>query len=101
MFRIFGRDRLRARAGGRLRPRETVTAVTKDGRTVLLDVDRQRYFGIDEVGTRIWELLAQEESAEAIIARMADEYDAPRERIAADVERFLGGLVTSRLVEAR
>ena len=85
----------------RLRPAEHVARVQKGGRSVLLDMDHERYFGMDEVGTRVWELLREGLAFEAIVVRLTEEYDAPRERIETDVEQFLGRLLESRLVEGQ
>jgi hypothetical protein len=85
----------------KLYPAEHVTRVQKGGRSVLLDLDRERYLGMDEVGTRVWESLHEGLAFDAIVERLAEEYDAPRERIEADVEQFLGRLLECRLVEDR
>ena len=33
------------------------------GETVLLDLQSESYFGLDEVGTRIWQLLQEKENS--------------------------------------
>jgi len=34
-----------------------------DGETVLLNLNSENYFGLDEIGTRIWQLLQEPDQA--------------------------------------
>lgn len=80
-----------------LRAEEVVSAREGD-RTVLLDPVRGEYYGLDEVGTRVWELLPDHPTAAALAERLFDEYDAPREQLAADAAALLGKLASLKLV---
>jgi hypothetical protein len=75
-----------------------VVSAAEGDRTVLLDPAQGEYFGLDEVGTRIWELLPAHPTAAALADRLFDEYDAPRETLLADAARLLGELAAARLV---
>jgi hypothetical protein len=77
---------------------EHVLAATEGERTVLLDPVRGEYLGLDEVGTRIWELLPAHPTPAALSERLADEYDAPRETLVADAARLLGELAAMNVV---
>ena len=79
------------------RAEHVVTAAEGD-RTVLLDPRQGEYFGLDEVGTRIWELLPDHPTAAALADRLFEEFDAPRETLAADAARLLGELAAAKLV---
>lgn len=68
------------------------------GETVLLDLASGMYFGIDEVGTRIWELLAEGKSLGEVASTIAEEYDAAIEQINADTLEFVGQLIDKGLV---
>ena len=83
----------------RLTPASHVLSTTHGDRTILLDVDRGHYYGLDEIGSRIWALTAQGLAPAAIARRLADEYDAPLDAIAADVAHFVAGLRRSKLLE--
>lgn len=50
---------------------------------------RERYYSLDEVGTRVWSLLGDGADVPAVIARLSEEFDAPVEQIAGDVDAFL------------
>lgn len=61
--------------------------------TVLLHLGNDTYYGLDEVGTRIWTLLGEGAALPAIRDRLAEEYDADAATIEADMRRFLADLL--------
>ena len=60
---------------------------------VLLDVEKGIYFGLDAVGSRIWELLEAEPSLDEVIAAVVREYDVA----APDARRDVLGLMQELL----
>jgi len=69
------------------------------GETVLLDLESENYFGLDEVGTRIWQLIKETNDLAAIYQTLLKEYDVSEERLQQDLDTLLGeisqlGLVT-------
>lgn len=71
----------------------TVVARQLTGETVILDLEKGIYFGLNAVGTRIWELLEQGQTPRHVCAVLAEEYEvAP-----ADVERDALTLVAELL----
>lgn len=85
-------------AATRLVPAEHVVSTVHGTRTVLLDARNGHYWGLDEVGTRIWAHLSEGMSREEVAKRLADEYDADLEDLQADVDAFLDTLRKSKLV---
>ena len=73
------------------------------GETVLLDLESENYFGLDEVGTRIWQLIKEKEDLQAIYNTLLDEYEGEESRLQADLEALLGEISKLGLVslEAR
>ncbi len=71
------------------------------GEVVILDLDGSRYYGLNEVGAFVWDLLAQPRSVGALQAALLDEYDVDAERCRADLEALLDELITNGLVERR
>lgn len=67
---------------------------------VILDLDTELYFALDQVGLRFWQLLDEVPSFDALIDRLALEYDVDRERLVADMEKFAGTLIDKGLVRA-
>jgi hypothetical protein len=59
------------------------------GETVLLDLASENYFGLDEVGTRIWQLIQENGDLELIVKTLLDEYDVAEDTLKADVEKLL------------
>jgi hypothetical protein len=59
------------------------------GEGILLDLAEGRYFGLDEVGTRIWQLLRDRGSARAAFDRILEEFEVEPDRLEADLESLL------------
>lgn len=71
------------------------------GETVLLDLASGLYFGLDPVGGRIWELLAEKAQSLADLCNVIEqEYDAPREVIEADMVALAADLKERSLIVA-
>lgn len=81
-----------------LGPAESVAAVTQDGRTVLLEQTSGRYFGLSDVGTRIWELIQQRVAPLDIVSRMESEYDIAHDQLVEDTAALLSALASARLI---
>ncbi|MGQ0816176.1 MAG: PqqD family protein [Gemmatimonadota bacterium] len=89
----------RKRAATRLIPAKHVVSTMHGMRTVLLDSRSSHYYGLDEVGSRIWALTRNGLTAAEITENLTEDYEAPREALAADVTEFLERLHRSRLLE--
>jgi hypothetical protein len=68
------------------------------GETVLLDLDSEQYFGLDAVGTRVWQLIGAGATAEGVVETLLDEYEVERDRLAADVAELLDKLAEAGLI---
>lgn len=69
------------------------------GESVLLDIDSERYFGLDEVGTRIWQLLTEHERLADLYAVLLDEYDVEPERLERDLTKLIAALAARGLLQ--
>ena len=67
---------------------------------VVLNLESGTYFGLNSVGTRIWLLLEQHDLASAC-EQLQTEYEAPPERIEADVLALVDSLEDKGLIERR
>jgi hypothetical protein len=72
-----------------------------NGETVLLELSRGVYFGLDEVGTRIWQLLGRGDALDEIVEALVKEYEVSADAAAADLRTLVGELEERRLVEVR
>lgn len=57
--------------------------------TVLLDLRSECYFGLDAVGTRIWQLIREGRDLRDIHATLLEEYDVEESRLRADLEALI------------
>ena len=69
-----------------------------DGEAVLLDLTSGTYFGLNEVGTRVWQLVHDGHDEARIVETLAAEYEADRRVIAQDVVRLLADLRARQLI---
>ena len=46
-----------------------------DRESVLLNLETERYFGLDETGTRMWQLTTAAANVETALLQLQDEYD--------------------------
>ncbi len=69
------------------------------GETVLLQLDSGEYFGLDEVGTRIWQLIVEKGDLAEVEAAMRTEYEVDAAALAADLNRVVNELAGKRLIE--
>jgi hypothetical protein len=76
-----------------------VTATTIDDEVVLLNDDTGLYQGLQGVGPRIWELIQEPTTVEAVADTIATEYDVDRDRCEQDVLDFVETLADENLVE--
>jgi len=78
---------------------ETVFAQEVDGEMVLLDMESENYFGLDEVGTAIWQAMQEYGSLQEVFDTLLEQYDVEAEVLEHDLADFVGKLVESGLVE--
>ncbi|MCC5947043.1 MAG: PqqD family protein [Nitriliruptoraceae bacterium] len=67
--------------------------------TVMLDVERGRYFGVRDVGKAIWDRLEQPVQIEQLCADLTETYEVEPEQCAADVVAFLAQLDSQGLID--
>jgi hypothetical protein len=69
-----------------------------DGEVVILSVERGTYYGLDEIGTEIWQRLESPMRVDALCDDLAPKYDADRQTIERDVLGLLESLLAEGLV---
>jgi len=69
------------------------------GETVLLSMQSAMYYGLDQVGSRIWELVREPIRVSDIRDAIEREYDVDPERCEEDVLGFLRELAAKGLIE--
>jgi hypothetical protein len=71
-----------------------------DGELVMLDPSTSDYFGLDGVGLRIWELCAEPQSIDSLVAVLTTEYDVDAATCESEVRAFVADLESSGLIVA-
>jgi len=69
-----------------------------DGEVVMLSIENSEYYGMDKVGSRIWELLEQPLSFKELVAKLTEEYEVSEQQCADDTMAFLKKLTDKKLV---
>ena len=77
---------------------EDVAVRDLDGEAVLLHLGSGAYFGLDSVATRVWNLLAEHQSTEAVISLLLQEFEVDEERLREDLDALLTQLLTQHLL---
>jgi len=70
-----------------------------DGEGVLLDLATETYYGLDDVGTRIWSVLTAAPTIEVGLASLIAEYAVAEDVLRRDVASLVGSLLERGLVE--
>lgn len=79
----------------------TVFAQEIDGEMVLLDMNSENYFGLDEVGTDIWQAMEEKKVIQDIYETLLEEYDVEEEVLKKDIVNFIEQLEASGLIEVK
>ncbi len=69
------------------------------GETVLLDLKGECYFGLDNVGTRIFQLLKEHGDLQKVRDTILKEYDVEEDQLENDLHELVAKLVEAGLVE--
>jgi hypothetical protein len=70
-----------------------------DGEVVLMNLDRDRCYGLGQTGSEIWRRLGSPISVAVLCNELERKYQAPTGVIANDVMRLLRELATEELIE--
>ncbi len=71
------------------------------GEAAILNLTNATYYGLDQVGARIWALMAKPTTVDEIRSTLLEEYEVGRERCERDLECLLSELVEHGLIEVR
>ncbi|HKP91770.1 MAG TPA: PqqD family peptide modification chaperone [Thermoleophilaceae bacterium] len=85
-------------AGTRLIRRDEPLTAVVDGETVMFSPDQGAYFGLDPIGSRVWDLLSEPRSIEELCAILGDEYDVDPDTCRTDVGVLIDELREANLV---
>lgn len=72
-----------------------------DGQAVLLNLNTETYFGLDEVGTRMWSELVAGASVDGAFLRLEREFDVDPGVLRRDLQALVAELLEAGLLEHR
>jgi len=71
------------------------------GETVILGLTAGRYYGLDAVGARIWQLIQNPTPVADLTRTIVSEYEVDEARCESDLLRLLDSMASAGLVEVR
>jgi hypothetical protein len=71
-----------------------------DGEAVLLNLDSEKYFGLDEVGTSMIRALTSGRTVEEACASLLEQYDVDPDTLKSDLDRLIAKLLDKGLIQA-
>ncbi len=82
---------------GRIRTPEGVLHREIAGESVLLNLGSESYFGLDEIGTRMWAVLTSAPSIEAAYQVLLEEFEVDAQTLRSDLSAFIARLAEAGL----
>jgi len=70
-----------------------------DKESVLLNLETERYFGLDETGTRMWRVVTTAPNIDAAYQELQNEFDVDSELLRLHFTELLGRLVDNGLLQ--
>jgi hypothetical protein len=83
----------------RLKPAANVLVRDLEGELVLLNLVSESYFGLDEVGARMWTVLTESHSLAEALATLTAEYEVAASDLEADLRALISSLRDAGLAE--
>lgn len=83
----------------RVRPSDKTLFRNVEGEAVLLGLNAGSYFGLDPVGTRIWELIAERSLLRDVVSGIVAEFEVDSQRAETDLLKLVGVLLQKGLLE--
>lgn len=82
-----------------LRPNPDVISQTLGKEAVLLHLETEVYYSLDETGLRMWQLIGEYGEQQAIISRMQEEFDVDETTLKNDFSRLVDELIKEGLLD--
>jgi hypothetical protein len=70
-----------------------------DREAVLLNLETERYFGLDETGTRMWQIVTVSPNIDLAYQELLDEFDVAPEMLRSNLTDLLTRLLENGLLE--
>jgi hypothetical protein len=70
-----------------------------DNESVFLNLETERYFGLDQTGTRMWQVITSSSNIEAAYQQLLSEFEVEPETLRSDLSGLLEKLVENNLLQ--
>ena len=70
-----------------------------DGEVVMINLSKGVYYGLEGVGSRVWELVQERRTLREMREEILTEYDVEPNRLEQDLQAVLGRMVDQGLIE--
>ncbi len=77
---------------------EEIVEASIDGETVMMSIDSGLYYGLDNIASRIWQILENPTPVSTICQQLIEEYDVEEQQCQQDVLAFLGNLEENNII---
>lgn len=78
--------------------RKDIDTTDLNGDIVMMDLDKGRYFSLNSVGSRIWELIEEPVQINKVVESLLEEYDITKNECEENVLEFLNKLNESQII---
>ena len=72
-----------------------------NGELVFLNLDNESYFGLDEVGTVIWNEITSTDNIETAYNNLLEKFDVSPDRLKKDLESLINKMIENGILEYR
>ena len=76
-----------------------LVAADMDGEKVMLNIEKGSYYGLNSIGSHIWELLASPRTIQELVDVLTKEYSVEQEICQRDILLFINKLYDQGLVD--
>lgn len=78
--------------------KKDITAADMDEEKVMMNLDRGKYYALNNVGSRIWDLIDRPQQVSSIVFKLLEEYDIDQDTCRDNVLVFLNRLYYEELI---
>jgi hypothetical protein len=71
------------------------------GEMILLDLSKEQYLGLNDVGTKVWQLLQEGKNLEMVFETLLEEYDIDAELLKSDLNQLISDMHEAEVVEVK
>ena len=77
----------------------SVLSADMDGETVMMSIEAGEYYGLNEVGTFLWDFMAEPVSVKTLCQRVLDNYEVDEATCRADVLSYIAKLLDRGVIK--